>query len=105
MLAYVFICIQHYAGRVMEKITGSKITSSNVVVITSPYLLPLLLLFLLHVFVLARCTSDHPLCENALWDRIKTGYIKNKRTANNTDNDHGARGRGLKYIKMDCESI
>lgn len=52
----------------MEKITGSKITSSNVVVITSPYLLPLLLLFLLHVFVLASRTSDHPLCENALRD-------------------------------------
>jgi len=65
------------------KITGLKITSSNVVVITSPYLLPLLLLFLLHVFVRSRCTSDHPFCENALWDRIKTGCIKNKRTTSN----------------------
>jgi len=48
-------------------------------------LLPLLLLFLLHVFVRSRCTSDHPFFENALWDRIKTGCIKNKRTTNNAD--------------------
>lgn len=81
----------------MEKTTGLKITSPNVVVITSPYLLPLLLLlFLLHVFVL-RTSGDHPFCENALWDRIKTGRIKNNRKkeqrANNADYDHSGGGR------------
>lgn len=74
------VCCSIPRWRVMEKTTGLKITSPNVVVITSPYLLPLLLLllFLLHVFVF-RTSGDHPFCENALWDRIKTGRIKNNR--------------------------
>lgn len=70
----------------MEKITGSKITSSNVAVITSPYLLPLLLLFLLYVFVRAHCTSDHPFCERMPFGtELKPDVLKTKgRRADNT---------------------